>query len=932
MYVFRHLTRGGLALAALLVTVALAAQTMVYSGADDGPGSLRQAIRDANDGELIFIDPALDDTELALSGGAIRIDKDLMVFGSPSRKLRVRGTERDRLFEITDGARVTLSGMAMSRGGSDKGGAVRVDNADVSLVDVDIEDSRATGDGGGGLYGMNAKVDLQRVRMKGNRADGPDGRGGAVRLDGGSRLTALDSDFEDNRARKSGGAIEDASVRPAGSRLDDVRFVRNNADKTLGAGGAVCVSGGADYAFRGGSLTGNYAAKGGAVYGKDSRLEFDDVAMADNIARNGGAVYSDRADVKVVGSDISGNQADGNGDLDGGGGLYNDGGRLLLTDGTLVKGNRAGGKRGSGGGVLNANGGTVDIDRADISRNDARKGGGGIEDRGGDDSRVSIDRSDIAFNRVIGVTDPADIEQFEGKGGGIEANEGSDISVKRTRLRGNSAATKGGGIYLGGDADVVVDESDIADNEAASSKDGDGGGGVYNDGGRLTLANLTRLSGNKASGEEGSGGALFDGLGATTIAEDVAFERNESEKSGGAIEERGGDDGELVLRRAKVLVNRTYGRDDADGGGIAVKGGSKALIEDSDFFDNLARRDGGGIYADASDVTVRRTNVAGNRADAKRRTDGGGGIYNRGGALTLRNSAVYRNRVTGAEGIGGGIYNADGQLDLRSTTIGENLSNYDFGGIANDGDADVINSTIANNKSARRGGGIGLGAGDYELRLRSSLVAKNLAAGQGSGNDVDRDRGNFKSGGYNLVGTDDGFVFTGGQDDQVGQDVQGIDPMIDDLVTEPGRRTPVYKLRCGSPARDKGDPSDLTGDQDDKPVFNGRRDIGASEADDVCANQPRRSPIAAQAGAGTQYGVFPNPVVGGERVNVRLYSGDVNVERSVALVNAAGQVVQEGRFAGEATFVPTGNLAPGSYRLLVTEGAEVSAFPVQVRQ
>ncbi len=89
----------------------------------------------------------------------------------------------------------------------------------------------------------------------------------------------------------------------------------------------------------------------------------------------------------------------------------------------------------------------------------------------------------------------------------------------------------------------------------------------------------------------------------------------------------------------------------------------------------------------------------------------GGGIYNEGN-LTLTNSTITKNNVTGR---GGGIYNT-GNLTIFSSTFANNQSlsvggNGDGGGIYNDGGTVKIeNSIFSGNSAEANGGGISNGS------------------------------------------------------------------------------------------------------------------------------------------------------------------------------------------------------------------------------
>src|SRR6266571_4588720 len=89
-------------------------------------------------------------------------------------------------------------------------------------------------------------------------------------------------------------------------------------------------------------------------------------------------------------------------------------------------------------------------------------------------------------------------------------------------------------------------------------------------------------------------------------------------------------------------------------------------------------------------------------------TNTGGGIYN-GGTLTLSNSTVSDNTVTGSNSIGGGIYNSsDMMLNISNSTVSGNTatgSNSDGGGIYNSGTLTLSNSTVSGNTAPDGAGG-----------------------------------------------------------------------------------------------------------------------------------------------------------------------------------------------------------------------------------
>src|SRR5438132_302937 len=78
-----------------------AATITVINGDDSGPGSLRQALADANDGDTINFDASLNYISL---GGELVVDKSVTISGPGAANLIVAGTQRGRVFHITNAA------------------------------------------------------------------------------------------------------------------------------------------------------------------------------------------------------------------------------------------------------------------------------------------------------------------------------------------------------------------------------------------------------------------------------------------------------------------------------------------------------------------------------------------------------------------------------------------------------------------------------------------------------------------------------------------------------------------------------------------------------------------------------------------------------------------------------------------------------------
>jgi hypothetical protein len=150
----------------------------------------------------------------------------------------------------------------------------------------------------------------------------------------------------------------------------------------------------------------------------------------------------------------------------------------------------------------------------------------------------------------------------------------------------------------------------IRDGRARSFPD-DVGGGIFNDGGDLTVVDCS-FSGNRASeGSFAGGGAIYNGVGAI-----------------------------LKLRNSTF-----HGNHATSGGGIYNFQGTVTL-ENCTLSGNSASPDGGGIYNLQGSIVAGHTTLSDNFADF------GGGVFN-GDSLQLENSIVAGNTATGSPNIQG---------------------------------------------------------------------------------------------------------------------------------------------------------------------------------------------------------------------------------------------------------------------------------------
>ena len=104
------------AIAAVLLcslTVASATMITVTNTNDSGPGSLRQALGIANDGDTI--DFAVSGT-ITLTSGELLVNDSITISGPGAANLAVDGNTDIRVFHVSPGKTVTISGLTIING------------------------------------------------------------------------------------------------------------------------------------------------------------------------------------------------------------------------------------------------------------------------------------------------------------------------------------------------------------------------------------------------------------------------------------------------------------------------------------------------------------------------------------------------------------------------------------------------------------------------------------------------------------------------------------------------------------------------------------------------------------------------------------------------------------------------------------------------
>ena len=194
----------------------LLATFTVINTADNGAGSLRQAVLDANGNagaDIVDFAAGLSGQTIGLSGAAIGITDDLTINGLGADVLTIDGMNNSSVFEI-----------------------ISTNNRTITLNDLHITRGRGGNAGGIHMLGSNNTLNINRSLFTLNHGQ----NGGALRVvSSGSTVTIRDSTFKDNTDESQGAALH-LCCSSLTANIYNSTF-SNNAAK--GAGGAIFSNG-----------------------------------------------------------------------------------------------------------------------------------------------------------------------------------------------------------------------------------------------------------------------------------------------------------------------------------------------------------------------------------------------------------------------------------------------------------------------------------------------------------------------------------------------------------------------------------------------------------------------------------------------------------------------------------------------------------------
>ena len=356
--------------AALLYATALSAHAgtiTVINTNDSGPGSLRQALTDASEGDTITF--AVSGT-IRLIRGELLVNKDVNISGPGTDNLAVSGNAKSRVFHISTGTTATISGLTIKNG---------------------VATGNYPDNSGGGIYNDHATLTVNDCAITGNFAS----VGGGINNDAFNPnhenvhavLTINNSIFTENSVDGNGGAIYNYAYRSyANLTINKSAFTGNAAASFGGAVGNVTLDAPTStmVSLNNSTLTGNTATEGGgilnySVLNAPGTVEVNNSTLSGNSAEQGGGICNDSGDSGYVQVYVNSSTLTGNSGTDGGGiSNFSDGGDAVLqiSDSTLSSNSAT-----TGGGIDNE--GTsglasLDISSSTLTGNWAVDFGGGI--------------------------------------------------------------------------------------------------------------------------------------------------------------------------------------------------------------------------------------------------------------------------------------------------------------------------------------------------------------------------------------------------------------------------------------------------------------------------------------------------------------------------------------------------------------------------
>ncbi|MBB4077970.1 hypothetical protein GGR28_000571 [Lewinella aquimaris] len=299
---------------------AAAADIYVTSTADSGPGTLRQAIQDAADGDVIRFDASTNgqmikvDSTLKITGLAIKI------IGNGVDATLISGQNKTRVFNIVSGSDIIVRRLSVFDGyapnvtnASGRGAAFIVnDSSNLHLEEFIIEGNQSQ-DCGGGLTAYGRKVRLVNGVIQNNKSGNC---GGGAYFHGTKEVVIDNVLFRNNLVLRSRGAAYGGGLELLlcdSAVVKHSTFIHNTTLDVNARGGGISMYADGKYEFYSSTISGNTAVRyGGAIHQHVGDALFYDCTIVNNQTYQGGgyAGQTSEATVEFKNSIIAQNVAD----------------------------------------------------------------------------------------------------------------------------------------------------------------------------------------------------------------------------------------------------------------------------------------------------------------------------------------------------------------------------------------------------------------------------------------------------------------------------------------------------------------------------------------------------------------------------------------------------------------------------------------------